>query len=115
MKTRQGFVSNSSSTAFIITNKTDRTLKLVDFVRENPQLVEEYNDQYGYEGNPRSFKTQEDLIACAKERDEDICPGSQTMVFGDEDYDVIGSVFDYILREGGSSESFHWRFKEYYR
>ena len=36
-------------------------------------------------------------------------------VFGDEDGTLIGRVFDYILREGGDSENFEWRFDQYYR
>jgi len=37
MKVRTKFVSNSSSTAFTILNKTDKEKDLVDFVKENPQ------------------------------------------------------------------------------
>ena len=39
MKIRKGFVSNSSSTAFMITNLTNKEKTLVDFVEENPQLI----------------------------------------------------------------------------
>jgi hypothetical protein len=36
-------------------------------------------------------------------------------IFGDEQRTIIGRVFDYILRDGGTSENFRWRFKEYLR
>jgi len=43
-------------------------------------------------------------------------PGHQTYaVFGDEDGTLIGGVFDYILRDGGSSKSFTWEFYEWRR
>ena len=48
MKTRNGFVSNSSSTAFIITNRTKEKKTLVDFVMENPQLIREFREQYDW-------------------------------------------------------------------
>ncbi len=40
MKNKRSFVTNSSSTAFIITNKTNEKLSIVDFAKENPQLIE---------------------------------------------------------------------------
>ena len=46
MKLRQGFVSNSSSCSFLITNTSDKTLTLADFVKENPQIIKEYLDEY---------------------------------------------------------------------
>lgn len=110
MKIRNGFVSNSSSSSFLISNKTDRDLTLVDFVKENPQLVEEWNTIYNYNN------TQEELIASA-EANNIIFPAatSEEYVFGDEEGTLIGRIFDYILRDGGASESFKWRFFQFYR
>lgn len=110
MKSRLGFVSNSSSTSFIIRNKSDRDLSLVDFVKENPQLIQEWNSQYSYD------ETQEKLIRSAEMHDF-IFPSNSSYdyTFGDEDGTLIGRVFDYILRDGGVSENFEWRFDKYYR
>jgi hypothetical protein len=110
MKSRLGFVSNSSSTSFIIRNKSDRDLSLVDFVRENPQLIQEWNYQYRYD------ETQEELIESA-EINNIIFPANSSYdySFGDEDGTLVGRVFDYILRDGGESDNFEWRFDQYYR
>jgi len=111
MKTRNGFVSNSSSTSFIITSLTDETKNIADFVKENPQLIDEFNENYGYS---YSF---EDVFDSAKDDCEDILdPNSETIVvFGDEDGTTVGHIFDYILRDGGESESFKWKFYQYNR
>lgn len=110
MKKREGFISNSSSTSFIIRNKANKELSLVDFVRENPQLVEEWNSGYGYD------VSQEQLLESAELNDFDF-PANSTnnYVFGDEEGTLIGRIFDYILRDGGESENFEWNFHEFYR
>ena len=110
MKIRNGFVSNSSSTAFIIFNKTNEEKTLLDFVKENEFLVDQYNKEYGY---GEEIYTNEHLIKCAENRGDVWKPNeSKHIVFGDEEGDEIGCVYDYILRNGGSSESFSWRFYE---
>lgn len=110
MKGRLGFVSNSSSTSFIIINNTNKQKTLVDFVKENPHLVEQYNSQYG------GTFTLDELISDAENLDEIFSPNCErTLVFGDEDGTSIGCVYDYILRDGGRSASFKWHFDEYFR
>jgi len=113
MKIRNGFVSNSSSCAFIITNKTDEKLTLVDFVLENPQLIIEFREEYPWY-DPMEYN-QGQLVLSAEQNNETIPPGTQRMIFGDEDGTMVGRVFDYILRDGGESKRFIWRFHEYLR
>jgi hypothetical protein len=48
MKIRSGFVSNSSSTSYYITNRTDQDLTLEDFVRDaGPDLLQGFLERYG--------------------------------------------------------------------
>jgi len=118
MKTRKGFVSNSSSTCYIITNKTKEKKTLLDFVKENPHIVEDFCSEYDWE-----HLTQQDMINSAEERMKDKntknhtwrAREEKTIGFGDSDGDVVGRVFDYMLRSGGHSKSFRWKFHEYWR
>jgi hypothetical protein len=114
-KIRQGFVSNSSSTAFIIINKSDKPKTIVNFVEENPQIIEEYKEDFNWYANDPKY-TQENLIESAKEENIDFDPKEEKIcVFGDEHHNLINCVFDYALRYGGESENFIWKFHEYWR
>jgi len=116
MKVKTDFVTNSSSTAFIITNLSDKPLTLFDFVLENPQLIEEYVNSYSFLINEKDEYTQEKLLISAKKNNIKFKPKEEKYcVFGDEQGTLIGQVFDYILRKGGESKNFRWSFKEYLR
>ena len=112
MKVRLDFVTNSSSSSFIITNKSDEMKTLVDFVQENPQLIDDFIIKYDWYIKDPLF-TQENMINSADHNNITFKPNSKkNCVFGDEDGTLIGRVFDYILRNGGESESFKWKFHE---
>jgi hypothetical protein len=141
MINRHGFVSNSSSTSFIIENKTKERLHLCEFIKENSHLIEEFELGFNIQiigefrqshtGKILKISSLDDAInlMCqeAKELEESrgmywssartkaLAPGENSVQFGDEQGTLLGEIYDYILREGGESKRFRWRFDFYNR
>jgi len=142
IKTRDGFVSNSSSTSFIIENKTKERLHLCEFIKENSQLVKEFEEQFDtriigkefrqdHSGKMFKCQTLEEVIdlMCHEAREKEqkegmfwspqrtksLAPGENGIQFGDEEGTLLGEIYDYILRDGGESKRFKWRFNFYNR
>lgn len=113
MKIRKGFVSNSSSTSFIVENLSDEKKTLFDFAKELSYMVQEFKDEYGgYEKiTVESFLDSANLRG--KREGEFWNPKERIkIVFGDEEGTDIGVIFDYMLRSGGKSDNFKWNFHE---
>lgn len=111
MKIRLGHVSNSSSSSFVITNKTNKTIHIVEFVIENIHLIDKFNREYNSEF------THEEVIKAAKKdyKKMYLDPGENIVYFGDSHGNPLGIVYDYILRDGGNSKNFRWRFHAHCR
>lgn len=111
MKIRRDFVTNSSSSSFIIRNKGKQKASVHDFLMENLGLIaqfnREYNDDVDFNEAIRSAKDDYAHVV--------LYPGDNSVTFGDEQGPLLGRVFDYILREGGSSKNFRWKFEESHR
>jgi hypothetical protein len=107
MKFKLSFVTNSSSTAFMITNLSSENKTLVDFVMENIELVDLFNEEYSED------YTRLQMLESAAGENFEFRPGEQKLcVFGDEQGTIIGRIYDYILRDGGKSKNFSWHYYE---
>lgn len=112
VKIRDGFVSNSSSSSFIITNKTTTEKYISDFALENIHLLYEFNKEYSF----AEVSLEDFLSSIKKDYANKILDSGETYcTFGDEDGTPLGQVYDYILRDGGESENFKWKFQEFLR
>ena len=126
MKSRLDLITNSSSSIFLITNTSDEDKTLVDFVNENQELLDMFIIEYGKYYKDNYELTHENMIKCAIERDEKF-PKHRTKlcVFGDEEGDILGYVYDYMLRNDvtyidtgktyDNNYSFKWKEVEFIR
>jgi hypothetical protein len=113
MKIRNGFVSNSSATAFIIENISDSEKTMRDFVEECIHLLDDYLRYYDWH-KPEEGYTRERMLEDAERSYHEVFEPGEAKVceFGDEHGTILGAVFDYMLREHKGSESFKCRFFE---
>jgi hypothetical protein len=103
MKYRNGFISNSSSTSFIITNNTRHILSLEDFVKENAYLVD------GFNVDCLSPILMDDMLECEEIRYINLDPGNNEILFSDEGVNAVHDCYNVMLRVPGKSKRFSWK------
>jgi len=109
MKIRHGFVSNSSSSSFIITNMSNEEKTLVDFIVENPQIIKEFRENFDWYKEEDGY-TQEEMIKSAKDNNISFPPGDGFYSFSNEGGILVEHVLRYIY--DGKSDNFKWKSEE---
>ncbi len=106
MKQRQGFVSNSSSSSFILTNLLEGNKVLLDFVRDNPELLE------GYAKDCFNDYTQRDIELDAAKYVTIFPPGEEVRCYFSNEVDSKAEeMLRHMLEIGGNKEINGWRWE----
>ena len=117
MKIRLGFVSNSSSSSFLITNKSRKSKKMKDFAKQisfiHDKFIEEFPEYFNDKDKRKRYSKEEMIKEANKSIPMSWGPGKTHKVeFSTEDgvYNLLGFVVAVMLRENGETEDFSWKY-----
>jgi hypothetical protein len=111
LKMRCGFISNSSSCSFIISNKSNQERSLSEFVNENLHLIGRYNKLC----MPKGRISQTSFLNSAVDNDFIFGPLESKRCVFNHLSTLVARVLDFTLRCDGESENFRWKFGGYIR
>ena len=101
MKIRLDFVTNSSSIAYIVRNRTKQKNTMLDFAKEVIHMLDSYNEDHDFP------VTREEYLKEAEDSGWSVGPnGKSELVLHWED-NLLGIVLTEYLGSGGS-QSFSW-------
>ncbi|MCK9596170.1 hypothetical protein M0R19_03230 [Candidatus Pacearchaeota archaeon] len=120
MKIRQGFVSNSSSTSFIIKNKTNKQKTLMDFIEETSVfLYKIYIQKYPYhlwkdsqDESYREIFSAESVKSFIQKRNFRIKGNKEIGIIFADDQTSTENFYELMLRDFNETESFSWQMDE---
>jgi hypothetical protein len=116
MKIKNDFVTNSSSTSYMIKNVSESdNLTIKSFIESIWPHIQNEMKYYEFD----VIYSKDDIIKSLEENYKDYFPllplQEKEMIWGDEHNNLAGRVFDYVLRPGIQTGLVEVRVNEYLR
>jgi len=108
MKTRKGYISNSSSSSFIIFNDSKKPKRLLDLINENEEIVKKFVN-YHMTHNSYKIMSYDSVIKDIKTNyNTRIVKKGTKLEYSNESCDFFSDLMLDLLHGKRESENFHW-------